>query len=102
MSISDQTITDFKYYFHSVKGFQAIPTQVTNGDGKRKFNYRAIEHNLTEQDWRNHFKTEVGLTPSPIYEQSQCYFGALDIDKYTVEGKLEIIKNDSQVINICN
>ena len=42
MSITDQTITDFKYYFHSIRGYQAIPTQQTNGDGKRKFNYRAI------------------------------------------------------------
>ena len=47
---------------------------------------------ITDQDWRNHFKTEVGLTPSPIFEQSQCDWGAIDIDEYTVEGKLEIIK----------
>ena len=92
MSISDKTITDFKYHFHSVRGFTAIPTAETNGNGKRKFIYRAIEHQLTEQDWRNHFKTEVGLTPSPIFEQSQCNWGSLDIDEYTVDGKLEIIK----------
>ena len=91
MSITDQTIADFKYYFHSIRGFQAIPTQQTNGNGKRKFNYRAIEHKLTDQDWRNHFKTEVGLTPSPIVEESQCDWGAIDIDEYTVEGKKELI-----------
>ena len=89
--ISDQTITDFKYYFHSVRGYQAVPTQQTNGNGKRKFIYRAIEHQLTEQDWRNHFKTEVGLTPSPIVEQSQCDWGAIDVDDYSVEGKKELI-----------
>ena len=92
MSINEQTITDFKYHFHSVRGFQAIPTQQTNGDGKRKFNYQAIKHTLKDQDWRNHFNTEVGLTPSPIFDQSQCNFGALDIDDYSVGSKKKLIQ----------
>ena len=86
MSITDQTISDFKWHFHSVRGFQAVPTQVTNGDGKKKFNYSAIKNQLNDQNWRNHFKTEVGLTPSPIVEENLCSWGAIDVDDYTVEG----------------
>ena len=61
-----QVVADFKHHFYATRGYKAIPTSVVSDGGKRKFSYTAIDHGLTEQHWTNHFKTEIGLTPSPM------------------------------------
>jgi len=82
MNLPEQTIKDFQHHFYSFKGFRAIPGNIIAENGKRKFSYSAFEKDLTKQEWNNHFKTAVGLTPSPIINGNQCTWGCIDDDKY--------------------
>lgn len=82
MNLPEQTIKDFQHHFYSFKGFRAIPGNIIAENGKRKFSYSAFEKDLTNQEWNNHFKTAVGLTPSPIINGNQCTWGCIDDDKY--------------------
>jgi len=82
MNIADQTIKDFQHHFYSFRGFRAIPGNIIAENGKRKFSYSAFKNELTDREWNNHFKTAVGLTPSPIINGNQCTWGCIDDDKY--------------------
>tara|TARA_R100001369_G_scaffold8823_1_gene21247 strand:- start:1811 stop:4030 length:2220 start_codon:yes stop_codon:yes gene_type:complete len=94
-----QSVNDFKHYFYSKRGFRAIPGSQINDNGKRKFSYTAIEHELSEQDYTNHFRTEIGLTPSPIINGNECCWGAIDIDSYglEVEAKKKIVAKGKEL-----
>ena len=73
----------------------------TNPNGKRVFTYSAITGGITNQNYRNHIQTEVGLTPSPLIDEDKCWWGALDIDTYNMEGprKKEIIEGAKELEN---
>ena len=79
---AESIVEDFKFIFHAIKGYKAIPTKEVKENGKLKYNYFAISNNLVEQDYLDHFKTDKGLTPSPIYETNLCCWGAIDVDVY--------------------
>ena len=80
---AEQVVKDFKYYFHAVKGYKAIPTKKVDPDtGKLKYNYFAISNNLVEKDYLDHLQNNEGLTPSPIFETDLCCWGAIDVDVY--------------------
>ena len=94
MRIDDETIEQFPALFKSVRGFNAMPLQNTkNGNGKVKFTYSAITGHIKLQNYRNHFQTASGLTPSPIVDQEYCWWGAIDVDDYDlgITGKVELI-----------
>jgi hypothetical protein len=94
-----QVVADFKHHFYATRGYKAIPTSVVSDGGKRKFSYTAIDHGLTEQHWTNHFKTEIGLTPSPMVNGNECCWGGIDIDSYglTLEQKKLIIAKGKEL-----
>ena len=89
--ITEELAKQFDNHFYSAKGYLAKPTNQTGANGKVKFNYMAINEDVGLQHWINHFDSEVGLTPSPIFKKDQCYWGALDIDIYNLDEK-KIIK----------
>jgi hypothetical protein len=89
--ITEDLAKQFDNHFYSAKGYLAKPTNQTGANGKVKFNYIAINEDVGLQHWINHFDSEVGLTPSPIFKKDQCYWGALDIDIYNLDEK-KIIK----------
>ena len=65
----EEAVKDFKFYFHAIKGYKAVPSKSVDPDtGKLKYNYFAISDNLVEQDYLDHLKKENGLTPSPIFD----------------------------------
>lgn len=79
----EEAVKDFKFYFHAIKGYKAVPSKSVDPDtGKLKYNYFAISDNLVEQDYLDHLKKENGLTPSPIFDTDQCCWGAIDVDVY--------------------
>ena len=89
--ITEELAKQFDNHFYSAKGYLAKPTNQKGANGKVKFNYIAINEDVGLQHWINHFDSEVGLTPSPIFKKDQCYWGALDIDIYNLDEK-KIIK----------
>tara|TARA_R100001369_G_scaffold22088_2_gene40290 strand:+ start:2771 stop:5029 length:2259 start_codon:yes stop_codon:yes gene_type:complete len=84
-----------EYFFPCEKGYSANPTNEVKPSGKRVFTYYAIPHSISNQTYRNHINTVVGLTPSPLIENDKCCWGALDIDTYGME-----IKKQIEIINI--
>ena len=81
------------HFFVAEKGYSATPKNTKRADGKIEFIYRAKTSKISNQDYRNHIQTEVGLTPSPLIEEDKCYWGAIDIDTYNMDGdrKKEIL-----------
>ena len=75
------------HFFVAEKGYSATPKNTKRADGKIEFIYRAKTSKISNQDYRNHIQTEVGLTPSPLIEEDKCYWGALDIDTYNMDGE---------------
>ena len=82
---------EFDNHFWSARGYLAVPTNKKGSNDKVKFDYRAIPGDINKKHWEDHFKTENGLTPSPIIKNNMCYWGAVDDDRYDLEQK-EIIK----------
>ena len=78
---------EFDNHFWSAKGYLATPTNTKGSNGKVKFNYKAIPGDINKKHWEDHFNTENGLTPSPIFKKNMCYWGALDIDVYNLDEK---------------
>ena len=91
--IPEDLAKEFDNHFYSAKGYLAKPTNLKGTNGKVKFQYEAIPEEINIQHWINHFETENGLTPSPIFKKDQCYWGAIDIDVYDLD--------DEQKYNIC-
>jgi hypothetical protein len=91
--IPEDLAKEFDNHFYSAKGYLAKPTNLKGTNGKVKFKYEAIAEEINIQHWINHFETENGLTPSPIFKKDQCYWGAIDIDVYDL--------NDEEKYNIC-
>lgn len=89
--ISEDLAKQFDNHFWSAKGYVAKPTNQKSANGKVKFNYIAIQGDVSIDHWLAHFDSEVGLTPSPIFKKDQCYWGALDVDIYNLDEK-KIIK----------
>ena len=73
------------HFFVAEKGYSATPKNTKRADGKIEFIYRAKTSKISNQDYRNHIQTEVGLTPSPLIEEDKCYWGAIDIDTYNMD-----------------
>ena len=78
---------EFDNHFWSARGYLAVPTNKKGSNGKVKFDYRAIPGDINKKHWEDHFNTENGLTPSPIFKKNMCYWGALDIDVYNLDEK---------------
>ena len=91
---TDEIANKLEHFLVAEKGFIATPTNRTKENGKREFVYSAIRGGVDNQSYRNHIKTEVGLTPSPLIDEDKCYWGAIDIDTYNMEGerKKEILE----------
>ena len=83
---TDEIANKLEHFFLAEKGFSATPSD-NYVEGKRKFSYIAIRGGIDNQSYRNHIKTEVGLTPSPLIDDDKCYWGAIDIDTYDMEGE---------------
>ena len=98
---TDEIANKLEHFFVAEKGFIATPTNRTKENGKREFVYSAIRGGVDNQSYRNHIKTEVGLTPSPLIDEDKCYWGAIDIDTYNMEGerKKEILEG-AQRLNL--
>jgi hypothetical protein len=96
---TDEIANKLEHFFVAEKGYSAVPTQIIQDNGKRKFTYTAIRGEINTQSYRNHIKTEVGLTPSPLIDHDKCYWGAIDIDTYNMEGakKKEIIEGAKEL-----
>ena len=96
---TEELANKLQHFFPSEKGYSAIPTEQTKPNGKRVFTYSAITGGITNQNYRNHIQTEVGLTPSPLIDEDKCWWGALDIDTYNMEGtrKKEIIEGAKEL-----
>ena len=45
----------FKFYFHAVKDYTAIPTKKIKEGGKLEYKYFAISDDLLEKHYLNHF-----------------------------------------------
>ena len=84
--IANEIANKLEHYFFSEKGFSATPSD-NYVQGKRKFSYGAIRGGIENQHYRNHIKTEIGLTPSPLIDEDKCYWGAIDIDTYDMDGE---------------
>ena len=99
MSVSQQVIDDFKWHFYATRGYKAIPGTKIKENGKREFSYTAIEHKLGVADYNNHLRTDIGLTPSPIINENECTWGAIDIDDYKndLSVKLFLIKKAKEL-----
>jgi len=96
---TEELANKLQHFFPSEKGYSAIPTEQTKPNGKRVFTYSAITGGITNQNYRNHIQTEVGLTPSPLIDEDKCWWGAIDIDTYNMEGtrKKEIIEGAKEL-----
>ena len=90
---TEELANKLQHFFPSEKGYSAIPTEQTKPNGKRVFTYSAITGGITNQNYRNHILTEVGLTPSPLIDEDKCWWGAIDIDTYNMEGTRKIWKS---------
>jgi len=92
---SQEIIEKLYNIFHAKNGYTVqLKKEVRPTDNKKLKKYKRISKELTIQDYNNHYKTEMGLTPSPIVDNFFCYFGGIDIDTYdlTFEEQKEIIK----------
>ena len=94
--MNSQEITEKLYnLFHAKNGYSVKLTgKVRAKDNKKIKSYNRIPKELTLQDYSNHYKTSIGLTPSPIVNDCECFFGAIDIDTYDLdfEQQKEIIR----------
>ena len=78
---------EFDSHFWSARGYLAVPTKKKSSNGKVRFDYRAISEEISKKHWEDHFKTDHGLTPSPIVKGNMCWWGAIDIDVYNLDEK---------------
>jgi len=94
--MNSQEIVEKLYnLFHAKNGYTVeLKDEVRATDNKKLKKYKRISKELTLQDYSNHYKTGLGLTPSPIVDDSWCYMGCLDIDAYdlTFEEQKELIR----------
>ena len=90
---SQEIIEKLHNIFFAKNGYKAVDLKRTRKDGKKLFDYQRIREPLQEQHYSNHYRTEHGLVPSPIVDEDQCCFGAIDVDTYDMdrETKLTII-----------
>ena len=80
---SQEIIEKLYNLFHAKNGYTVeLKDEVRATDNKKLKKYKRISKELTLQDYSNHYKTGLGLTPSPIVDDSFCYMGCLDIDAY--------------------
>ena len=85
LSLEQETINEFKHIFWSKRGYMAVPTGEKRANGKHIYKYNAISTEIQDLQWQNHFKTGTALTPSPIVNQDECCWGAIDIDNYDIK-----------------
>ena len=94
--MNSQEITEKLFnLFHAHNGYTVkLNGQIRAKDKKIKKSYSRIFKKLTIDHYNNHYKTGIGLTPSPVVDKDLCYFGAIDIDTYDLnfEKQKEIIK----------
>jgi hypothetical protein len=92
-----EVINKFKDLFFAVNGSTAKEIGL-KASGKKEFGYDRIFRELSQQDYSNHLRTEVGLVPIPILETDKCWWGAIDIDIYnlTLQEQIEILNVASE------
>jgi len=92
-----EVINKFKELFFAVNGSTAKEIGL-KASGKKEFGYDRIFRELSQQDYSNHLRTEVGLVPIPILETDKCWWGAIDIDIYnlTLQEQIEILNVASE------
>jgi len=82
---SHEVITALKEKFFAHQGYTVQLTGETRADGKKLKKYSLIPKQLDEPNYSNHYNTAIGLTPSPVVEEENCYFGAIDVDTYDMD-----------------
>jgi hypothetical protein len=63
-------------------GVYAVPNKVVNDGEKVKGRAATIKREVTVELWDDHLLGVKGIGIVPINENSQCKFGAIDIDEY--------------------
>jgi hypothetical protein len=71
--------------------------------GKTQAHYRVVHDPLTVELIQNHLEGKLGVGAIPIDENSQCSFGALDIDDYNLDlpALLERVKRFKLPLVMC-
>ena len=51
-------------------------------DGKKQGRAKTVREDVTDDKWQSHIQGKMGLGIIPINDNSECRFGAIDIDEY--------------------
>lgn len=62
-----------------------VPSSKRDARGKEQGVSTTVKEPVTKLIWENHLKGKIGLGVFPLNDESQCHFGAIDIDDYHLD-----------------
>jgi hypothetical protein len=68
-----------------------LPPRDRDGSSKEKGRYTTLWGAPAEDDFRKHLRGEVGLAIVPIRRDGSCFWGAIDVDDYSID-PIEVVR----------